>query len=153
MSKPRFVYVTYIRTTAEKLWQALTDPEFNRQYWFGAQQKSDWKQGSPWQLVFADARVADTGEIIDIDPLRLIVIKWRNEFMPELKAEGYTRVTMAIEPDGEVMKLTITHEAERDGEHKLIDKVQSGWPLILASLKSLLETGTALERTDQLPEK
>ena len=151
MSKPSFVYVTYIRTTAEKLWQALINPEFNRQYWFGTHQESDWKKGAPWRLVFADGRIADAGEIIDIDPLRRIVIRWRNEFMPELKAEGFTRCTIAIEPQGDMMKLTVTHEAERDEPHKLIGKVQEGWPLILASLKSLLETGKALERTEQLP--
>ena len=84
MSKPSFVYVTYIKTTQEKLWQALINPEFNRQYWFGAHQETDWKKGSPWKIVFADGRIADTGEILDIDPLKRIVIKWRNEFMPEL---------------------------------------------------------------------
>jgi uncharacterized protein YndB with AHSA1/START domain len=153
MSKPSFVYVTYIRTTQEKLWQALTGPEFNRQYWFGAHQESDWKKGSPWKIVFADGRIADTGEILDIDPPRLVVIKWRNEFMPDLKAEGYTRCTIAIEPQGEVMKLAITHEAEKEGQNKFIDGVAQGWPQILASLKSLLETGKALPRTDRLPEK
>lgn len=152
MTKPSFVYVTYIRTTAEKLWQALISPDFNRQYWFGAHQESGWQKGSPWKIVFADGRIADTGEIIDIDPLRRLVIRWRNEIMPELKAEGYTRCTIALESQGELMKLTITHEAEREGQHKLIDAVQSGWPLILASLKSLLETGRALEGTDRLPE-
>lgn len=151
MSKPSFVYVTYIRTSAEKLWQALINPEFNRQYWFGAHQESDWQKGRPWQLVRPDGCIADAGEIIDIDPLRLIVIRWRNEVMPELKAEGYTRCTIAIEPQGEMMKLTVTHEAESERPHKLIEKVQGGWPLILASLKSLLETGKALERTDHLP--
>ncbi|HTN98979.1 MAG TPA: SRPBCC family protein [Nordella sp.] len=152
MSKPSFVYATYIRTTAEKLWQALINPEANRQYWFGAHQESDWRKGAPWKIVFADGRIADTGEIVEIDPLRRVVIKWRNEIVPELKAEGYTRCTITLEPQGELMKLTITHEAEREGQHKLIDAVQSGWPLILASLKSLLETGRALEGTDRLPE-
>jgi uncharacterized protein YndB with AHSA1/START domain len=153
MSKPSFVYVTYIRTTAEKLWQALISPEANRQYWFGAHQESGWKKGAPWKIVFADGRLADSGEIVDIDPLRRIVIKWRNETMPEIKAEGYTRCTITLEPQDALVKLTITHEAEREGQHKMIDAVQSGWPLILASLKSLLETGKALEGTDRLPEE
>jgi uncharacterized protein YndB with AHSA1/START domain len=152
MSKANFVYVTLIKTTAEKLWQALTDPEFNRQYWFGAHQVSDWKKGSPWKIVFADGRTADAGEILEIEPRRRMVIKWRNEFMPELKAEGYTRCTIEIEPQGDVMKLTVRHEAEKEGPHKFIDAVSDGWPPILSSLKSLLETGKALPGTDRMPE-
>jgi len=85
--------------------------------------------------------------------LKRIVIKWRNEFMPDLKAEGYTRCTIEIEPQGDVMKLSVTHEAEKQGANKFIDAVSGGWPQILASLKSLLETGKALPRTDRLPEK
>jgi uncharacterized protein YndB with AHSA1/START domain len=152
MSKASFVYVTLIKTTAEKLWQALTDPEFNRQYWFGAHQVSDWKKGSPWKIVFADGRTADAGEILEIEPRRRMVIKWRNEFMPELKAEGYTRCTIEIEPKGDVMKLTVRHEAEKEGPHKFIAAVADGWPAILSSLKSLLETGKALPGTDRMPE-
>jgi uncharacterized protein YndB with AHSA1/START domain len=139
-----FVYVTYIRTTPEKLWEALTEPEFNRQYFLGAHQESDWKKGSSWKLVFADGRVADSGEILEIDPPRRIVIKWRSEWMPEVKADGYTRCTFVIEQDGELMKLAVTHEA--DGPHKLLENVAMGWPLILSSLKSLLETGKGLPR-------
>ena len=63
-----FVYVTYIRTTPEKLWEALTSPEFNRKYWMGAHQESDWRKGSPWKIMLADGRVADSGEIVEIEP-------------------------------------------------------------------------------------
>lgn len=153
MSKPSFVYVTYIKTTQEKLWRALTDPEFNRQYWFGAYQQSDWKKGSPWKISFADGRIADAGEILEIEPLKRIVIKWRHELTPDLKAEGYTRCTIEIEPQGDVMKLAITHEAGKEGPSKFIDAVSSGWPHILASLKSLLESGKALPGTDRLPKE
>jgi uncharacterized protein YndB with AHSA1/START domain len=149
MTKPSFVYVTYIRTTAEKLWQALTDAEFNRQYWSGAYQVSDWKKGSPWKITYADGRVTDIGEILEVEPYRRIVIKWRNEFMPELKAAGYTRCTIEIEPRGDAMKLAIRHESETDGPNKLIDAVTGGWPQIMASLKSLLETGEALPRMEK----
>ena len=150
MSKASFVYVTYIRTSPEQLWQALTDPEFNRQYWFDAHQETDWKKGSPWKLVFSDGRVADAGEILDIEPLKRIVIKWRNEFLPDFKAAGYTRCTMDIEQTGEILKLSVLHEAEAEGPHKLIEEgVSKGWPIILSSLKSLLETGSALPGTDR----
>ena len=139
----RFVYVTYIRTTPETLWDHLTKPEFIRVYWFGVSAESDWKQGSSWKLILADGRVADTGEILEVDRPRRLVIKWRNEFKPELKAEGYSRATFVLEPADDVVKLTVTHEIDRTGS-KLIEAVSGGWPSVLSSLKSLIETGQAL---------
>jgi uncharacterized protein YndB with AHSA1/START domain len=135
-----FVYVTFIRTTPDKLWTALTDPDFTKQYWFGMHQESDWKSGASWRLVFSDGRVADAGEIVEIDPPRRLVLKWRNEFKPELKAEGYSRCTMELEPMADAVKLTITHAIDRP-ESKFIGAVSGGWPRILSNLKSLLETG------------
>ena len=149
MPDQTFVYVTYIRTTPDKLWEALTKPEFTRRYWFGSHQQSDWTVGSSWKLAFADGRVADTGEVLEIDPPKRLVLKWRNEFRPELKSEGYTRCTFEIETEGEMVKLTVIHEADRP--NKLIDAVSAGWPRVLSSLKSLLETGEGLPRTDSLP--
>ncbi|HEY2254306.1 MAG TPA: SRPBCC family protein [Variovorax sp.] len=139
MSKSTFVYVTYIRTTPHQLWSALTEPEFTRKYWFGMDVLSDWKTGSPWRLVFPDGRVADTGEILEADPPRRLVIKWRNEFRPELKAEGYARCTMELEPVDGAVKLTITHGIDHEAS-KFIEAVSGGWPRILSNLKSLLET-------------
>jgi uncharacterized protein YndB with AHSA1/START domain len=75
MSKPKFVYVTYIRTTPKKLWVALTDPQTIRKYWFGITAECDWKPGSPWRLKFEDGRTADTGEILESDPPRRLVIR------------------------------------------------------------------------------
>ena len=135
-----FVYVTYIRTSPEKLWAALTTAEFTRQYWFGTEQLTDWQAGSPWQLKFPDGRLADSGEVLEIDPPKRLVLKWRNEFKPELKAEGYSRCTMDLEPMDSAVKLTITHVIDRR-ESKLIGAVSGGWPRILSNLKSLLETG------------
>jgi uncharacterized protein YndB with AHSA1/START domain len=135
-----FVYVTYIRTTPEKLWTALTDGEFNRKFWFGTRQESDWKPGSPWRLVFEDGRTADAGEILEVEPRKRLVIRWRNEFRPELKAEGYSRCTMELEAVEDAMKLTVSHGLEGPGE-KFIEAVSGGWPKVLSNLKSLLETG------------
>jgi len=73
-SNATFIYVTFIRTTPERLWSALTSPEFTRKYWYGTHQESDWEAGSPWRLVFADGRVADTGEVVEIDPPRRLVL-------------------------------------------------------------------------------
>lgn len=139
-----FIYVTYIRTTPERLWEALTTPDFARQYWFGTHPESDWQPGSPWRLVYPDGRVTDTGEVVEFDPPRRLVLKWRNEFRPELKAEGFSLCAMALEPMGDAVKLTVSHGIDRPGS-KFIEAVSGGWPRILSNLKSLLETGEIAE--------
>ena len=147
MSKPDFVYVTFIRTTPERLWSALPTPEFIRQYWFGMHCESDWKPGSPWKLVFADGRLADAGEIVEADPPQRLVIKWRNEWNAEMRAEGYSLCTFQIESvldaSPQAVKLSITHAIERP-ESKFIEAVSGGWPRIISNLKSLLETGSVV---------
>jgi uncharacterized protein YndB with AHSA1/START domain len=144
MNKSTFVYVTFIRTTPERLWSALTTPEFMQQYWFGMHCESDYKPGSPWKLVFADGRVADQGEIVVADAPQRLVIKWRNEWKAEMKAEGDSLCTFEIETVPDVsppaVKLSVTHAMERP-ESKFIQAVSGGWPSILSNLKSLLETG------------
>lgn len=135
-----FVYVTYIRTTPERLWSALTEREFVQRYWFGMSQECEWQAGSPWRLVFADGRIADAGEVVEVDPPKRLALKWRNEFRPELRKEGYSRCTMELEPMGEAVKLTISHTIDRPAS-KVIIAVSGGWPQILSNLKSLLETG------------
>jgi uncharacterized protein YndB with AHSA1/START domain len=151
MQKSQFVYVTFIRTTPEKLWQALTKPEFTRQYFCGTSHESEWKPGAAWRIMIPDGRVADSGEVIEIEPNRRLVLKWRNEFRPELRADGYSRMTYELEKTGASVKLTVMHEMDQAGS-KFIEVVSSGWPLILASLKSLLETGQSLEETRHWPE-
>jgi uncharacterized protein YndB with AHSA1/START domain len=136
----RFVYVIFIRTTPDDLWSALTTTDFMKQYWFGMHIETDWKTGSPWQLMFPDGRVADTGEIVECDRPRRLVLKWRNEFRPELKSEGYATCTIELEPTDGAVKLTIIHAIDR-ADSKLIEAVSGGWPRILSNLKSLLETG------------
>ena len=142
-AKSQFVYVIFIRTTPEKLWDALTTPEFMKQYWFGMIIESEWKAGSAWRMLFTDGRVADAGEILESVPGKLIVMKWLNEWKPEIKAEGYSQCRIELEPVGAAVKLTITHSIERSGS-KLIEAVSGGWPKILSNLKSLLETGTVV---------
>jgi uncharacterized protein YndB with AHSA1/START domain len=139
--RSQFVYVTFIRTTPAKLWEALTDPQFIRQYWFGVNVECAWKKGSPWKLVYPDGRLADAGEILDIEPPRRMVIRWQNEWNPELKAEGPSRCTIELEESGSAVKLTITHEIERPGS-PFIKAVSGGWPKVVSNLKSLLETGS-----------
>jgi uncharacterized protein YndB with AHSA1/START domain len=139
----QFVYVTYIRTTPETLWSALTSPDFAEQYWRGARPEAEWKVGGAWRLIFPDGRVADSGEIVAFDPPRRLAIRWRNEFMPELKAEGWSLCVMELATEGEAVKLTVSHGIEVENS-KLIDAVSGGWPQILSNLKSLLETGAII---------
>jgi uncharacterized protein YndB with AHSA1/START domain len=150
MADSRFVYVTYIRTTPEKLWQALIDPEFTRQYWCETWQDCEWKSGAAWRLMVPDGRVADHGEILEIDPPRRLVLTWQNELFPEARAEGHSRLTYELEGKDEAVKLTVIHEIDK-ADSKLIGKTSNGWPPILSSLKSLLETGKALEETRRWP--
>jgi uncharacterized protein YndB with AHSA1/START domain len=138
--KSKFVYVSFIRTTPERLWAALTDPDMMKQYWFGMHQETDWRPGSPWKLVFSDGRVADAGEIVEADPPRRLVMKWRNEFRPELTAEGVATCMYEIEAVSGAVKLVITHAIDFP-QSKLIEAVSGGWPKIISNLKSLLETG------------
>jgi uncharacterized protein YndB with AHSA1/START domain len=146
MARSHFVYVSYIRTTPEKLWEALTEPQFIRKYWFDMMVESDWEKGSPWKLVRPDGRTTDSiGEILEIDPPRCMVIRWQSEWNAELKAEGPSRCTVTIEPTGSAVKLTISHEIDRP-DSKLITSVSGGWPLVISNLKSLLEAGEVVIR-------
>ena len=143
MARSTFVYVTYIRTTPEKLWSALTDAEFMKQYWFGMHCESEFATGSPWKLVNDGGEVWDAGEIVEADPPRRLVIRWRHQNRPELAAEGDSTCTMELEPNGAAVKLAITHTIDREPS-ELIGAVSGGWPKILSNLKSLLETGSTV---------
>jgi len=138
--RSQFVYVTFIRTTPARLWEALTDPAFIRQYWFGTSADCSWKKGAPWKLVRPDGSTSDTGEILEIDPPRRMVIRWQNVWKPELAAEGPSRCTIELEALGGAVKLTITHTIERTPS-RLIEAVSGGWPKVISNLKSLMESG------------
>jgi uncharacterized protein YndB with AHSA1/START domain len=144
MARSTFVYVTYIRTTPEKLWSALTDDvAFMKQYWFGNHCKSQWTVGSSWKLVSGDGQILDAGEIVEAEPPRRLVIRWQHQNKPELKAEGASQCTMELEPSGTAVKFSITHTIEREPS-KLIAAVSGGWPKVISNLKSLLETGSTV---------
>ncbi len=142
MARSTFVYVTYIRTTQERLWSALTsDSEFMKHYWFGVHCVSGWTAGSSWTMVAPDGQTLDDGEIVESDPPRRLVIRWHNRSKPELMAEGESLCTIELEPSGTAMKLSITHTIERDPS-KFLAAVSGGWPKVVSNLKSLIETGT-----------
>jgi uncharacterized protein YndB with AHSA1/START domain len=142
MSRPEFVYVTYIETTPDKLWQALTSSEFSRAYWFGTELRSDWRVGSPFALVM-DGTTSDVGEILEYDPPRRLSYTFQHVLKEEFRNERPTKVVFTLEPHGKLVKLTLTHEGF-GGVPELLNAISNGWPAILSSLKSLLETGNAL---------
>lgn len=160
MSQTAFHYVTYIRTTPEELWRALTDPAFTHRYW-GAGLRSDWRPGSPvlWEDA-PDAEPRDLGQVVlEAEPYRRLSYTWHNyqpghaeffgwpeDYFAELVKEPLSRVTFEIEPSGNGVKLSVTHDGfEEDTEMlRAVSGRKSetgGWPEILANLKSLLETG------------
>jgi len=143
MPRSSLVYVTYIRTTPGELWSALIDVEFMKQYWFGVHCESQWTPGSSWKMVHPDGRILDSGEIVEAEPPKRLVIRWQHQDKPELKAEGWSHCTMELEPSGPAVKLSITHAIEREPS-KLIVAVSGGWPKVISNLKSLLETGSAV---------
>lgn len=140
MSKPQFVYVTYINTTPEKLWNALIDGEMTRQYWEHLN-VSDWKPGSRWEHRRTDAAgtVDVAGTVVESTPPRRLIITWAET----ASSEKQSRVTFVITPlDGKV-QLTVVHDEFEPGS-KMLESISNGWPRVLSSLKSFLETGTAL---------
>jgi len=141
MAKSTFIYVTYIRTTPQELWSALTDAQFMKQYWFGMHCECLWTSGSAWKLVSDTGQIFDAGEIVEADPPRRLVIRWQHRNKPEIAAEGESLCTMDLEASGTAVKLCITHSIDREPS-KFIEAVSGGWPKILSNLKSLLETGS-----------
>jgi len=150
--KPKFVYVTLIKTTPEKLWTALTDPEFMRQYWPGVQLESDWKTGSQWKMRRPDGSITDEGTVIKSEPPRLLSYTFHH-LHEASKHEKPSRVTFEIESlggksdlQGPAVKLTVVHD-EFAQDSTVLPKISGGWPVILSGLKTLLETGHSLELT------
>jgi uncharacterized protein YndB with AHSA1/START domain len=145
MTKPRFVYVNYVATTPEKLWAALTSAEFTQQYWFGRWVESDWRPGSA-VTYWTDAsrsKLDITGQVLRCDPPRLLSYTFSDRLTEEANRERPSRVTFEIEPMGSVVKLTLTHDDFEPGS-KVLKGVSRGWPGILSSLKSLLESDKPL---------
>lgn len=143
MSKSNFLYAIYIRTTTEKLWDALTNKELMKSYWFNMYQESDWNAGSLWRMKDSKGEVWDSGTILESERPHKLVISWQHHVYEPARAEGPSRMTYLIEPAGSMVKLTVSHESDVE-KSDLIAKVSGGWPMILSSLKSFLETGEAL---------
>jgi len=155
MSKPSFVYTTYIRTTPEQLWQGLTDPAFTKRYW-NTTFETDWQVGSTMVWDNHGARIEDPGQVVlEADPYTRLSYTWHT-FTPELAdavgfsaeqqaayaSEPRSKVTFAIEDQQPMVKLTVIHETA-DPNSLVLSAVSGGWPQVLAALKTLLETGRA----------
>jgi DNA-binding transcriptional ArsR family regulator/uncharacterized protein YndB with AHSA1/START domain len=164
MDKPEFVYTTYIRTTPQRLWQALTDPAFTERYW-GMAFETDWKSGSTMVLHQEGVTVADPEQLVlEADPYRRLSYTWHT-FTPEwaeaigigedvrtrIAAEPRSKVTFDIEEDGDLVRLTVVHDGFEPGS-KVVEMISGGWPRVLSGLKTLLETGDA-QRPKRLAER
>jgi uncharacterized protein YndB with AHSA1/START domain len=156
MDKPSFVYTTYIDTTPEKLWQALTEPAFTWRYW-NLELQTDWKVGSTMTWLQADVPIVDPEQVVlESDPFRRLAYTWHtftpelaklhgfsDEFQAKVATERRSKVAFDIEEIGGVVKLTVVHDGF-DPESQVLKSVSGGWPQLLSSLKTMLETGEVL---------
>jgi len=144
MSNSDFVYTTYIKTTPEKLWKAITTPEFARQYWGGNENISDWKKGSKWKHVDSNgSNVRIVGEVSESNPFSRLVLTWADP----TNLTDDSRVTFEIDTAGDLVRLNVVHGNFKPGSI-MATKVVMGWPLVLSSMKSFLETGKAIDVMD-----
>lgn len=144
MDKPRFVYVTFINSSPRKVWDALQDPEMTREYWVRHRNASDWQVGSAWEHQdYEDPTVVDiAGKVIEIDPPRRLILSWAAPAELD-RPEKTSRVTFDIATIKGVVRLTVTHE-DLEPDSDMLRGITEGWPVILSSLKTMLETGAAM---------
>ncbi|TCN35840.1 DNA-binding transcriptional ArsR family regulator [Kribbella orskensis] len=154
-----FVYTTYIKTTPERLWQALTDPEFTQQYW-GVQHETDWKVGSPMAWKLGDVTMAGPGQkVLEHDPYRRLAFTWHtitpefaaavemsDELLAKTSSEPLSRVSFDLEPDDDQVRLTVIHTGFEPGS-EIRAMITDGWTRLLSDLKSFTETAPALNPT------
>ena len=140
MNNSDFIYTTYIRSTPEKVWNALTNPEFIRQYWGGYENISDWKKGSKWQHVSDKGETMVIGEVLESNPPTRLVYSWAEPNDPS----DVSKVTFEIDQNEEMVCLRVTHGNFKAGS-TMRGKISQGWPKVISSLKSFLETGEAFD--------
>jgi uncharacterized protein YndB with AHSA1/START domain len=146
--KPKTVYVIYIVTTPEKLWDGLTHSEFTTKYFFGRSVESDWKVGSSFKLLMEDGRVDSQGEVMESERPRRLSVTWHVEWLEEFRQLPEGLVTYQLDPLGDVVRLTMTESHQEPIEEKNLEGGRRGWPVILSGLKTLLETGHPMPKFD-----
>jgi uncharacterized protein YndB with AHSA1/START domain len=142
--KPAIVYTIYIASTPEKVWEALTSAEFSRKYFFGFAVEAELKTGGAFIVRAPDGSLHISGEVIECDPPRRLTVTWNVNWPALVEKLGQTLVTYEIEPSGEAVRLTLTESHDRPIDDDILSGGRAGWPAILSSLKSLLETGQPL---------
>ncbi len=144
MDKPKFVYVIYISSTPQQVWNALTDAEMTKQYWARHRNASDWKPGSAWRHEdYDDPKLVDiVGKVVESTPPRRLVVTWADPADAD-RPEKHSRVTFEVEPYRDVVRLRVTHE-DLEPNSDMLRGITAGWPAVLSSLKTLLETGRPL---------
>ena len=135
------VFEIYIKTTPERLWEAITDPQMRAKYSFGVETRSDWTAGSSYEASVPGVVDIAAGENLEVDPPHRLVQSFNALWSEDVRSEGTSRVTWEIEPVGDSCRLTVTHDQLRDGANA---ELYGGWPQILSGLKTLLETGEEL---------
>jgi uncharacterized protein YndB with AHSA1/START domain len=143
--RPQFVYVTYIHATADKVWQALTDGDFTSRYWGGLRITSDWNVGSSVRLLDSSERAGTVGEVLEADFPTRLSYTFQMQISEATRSDAPSRVTFDLQPLEVVTKLTLTHDHMTAGE--TFSNTSNGWPALMSSMKSLLETGEALPFT------
>jgi uncharacterized protein YndB with AHSA1/START domain len=143
---PGSVFVTYIATSPERLWESLTSGDLTRQYFFGRRLESDWKVGSPFRLVMADGRIDSQGKVLESEPPRRLAVTWHVEWLEELRHLPPAIVAFQIDALGKVARLTVSEFHPEGIDRKYVEGGRRGWPIILSGLKTLLETGRPLPR-------
>jgi uncharacterized protein YndB with AHSA1/START domain len=146
--KPSWVYVTYIVTSPEKIWTALTDPEWSVQYFFGRAMDSDWLPGSPWRMTLEDGRTDSQGSVLEADPPRLLAVSWSVVWMESMRELPPGKVVYRIDDLGGLCRLTVENYIDDTLGPEWVKGGADGWPKILSGLKSLLETGRPLPAFD-----
>jgi uncharacterized protein YndB with AHSA1/START domain len=141
------VFEIYIKTTPERLWEAITDPEMRAKYSFGVKTNSDWTAGSAYESSVPGVIDIAAGENLEVDPPRRLVQSFTALWSDEVKAEGQSRVTWEIEPVGSSCRLTVAHDQLSEGANS---ELFGGWPMILSGLKTLIETGELLDTPGSL---
>ena len=139
MAKPDLIYTTYIKTTPEKLWAALTTPEFTRQYWGGSANISSWEKGAKWEHASEDGKVHHIGIVEEVIPSQRLVLSWDSPS----DATDKSRVTFEIVPVGDSVQFNVVH-GDFTPDSITADRVSKGWPMVIANLKTYLETGKTM---------